>query len=89
MTQILGYLCKPEHFKISIYWNVLLYINKNILFIRYADHVTIGDEILVKENEILIPSTVVQIASMQLQGKKSMDFLAHLTFNLFHGNNIF
>ena len=38
---------------------------------RYADQVSVGDEMLVLENENLIPSRVIKVFAQFLQGKLS------------------
>ena len=35
---------------------------------RYADQVTIGDELLVQENDQLIQATVIDVSSSVMQG---------------------
>ena len=42
---------------------------------------TIGNEILVQENDTLIPSTIVQVASLELQGNNLGFFLNLGSFN--------
>ena len=41
---------------------------KYYLFYRYAEQVSIGDEVLVLENANLTPATVVNITTFNMQG---------------------
>ena len=41
---------------------------KHQVYFRYADHVSIGDEVLVEENDKLIPRKVVNVSGLLMQG---------------------
>ena len=42
--------------------------HKIILSIRYADHVSVGNEVLVEENYELIPAEVINVSTLSMQG---------------------
>ena len=44
-------------------------MNYKLWFIRYADYVSVGDEVLaVQENEKLTPTKVINISNVNMQG---------------------
>ena len=43
----------------------------DIFCFRYADQVSVGDEILVQENNELIPDKVIKKSNFVMEGKKS------------------
>ena len=45
---------------------------------RYADHVSIGDEVLVKGNDVLTPAKVINVSSLIMQGDYHSQFNDHV-----------
>ena len=43
-------------------------MSKINIYFRYADQVSIGDEVLVRRNDELIPGNVTNISSFMMQG---------------------
>ena len=50
------------------------------IFIRYADQLSIGDEVLVQRNEELTPVKVMYVSSLIKQGKHSTMFFCTMLF---------
>ena len=48
--------------------------------IRYADHVTIGDKVLIQENTEMVPATIINISTIKIQGNISSKRLSHRIF---------
>ena len=54
--------------------------NKYFCF-RYADQVSVGDEILVQENNELIPDKVIKKSNFVMEGKNLFKIVYKLLFN--------
>ena len=48
---------------------------------RYADQVSVGDEILVQENYELIPDKVIKKSNFVMEGKSLLKIVYKLLFN--------
>ena len=58
----------------DIYWVSLLDEFRNAIYsFRYSNQVSIGDEVLVQENDELIPSKVITVSTLPLQGNNYYD----------------
>ena len=53
---------------ICIFLLILRSIKYIIFFFRYADQVSVGDEVLVEGNEQLIPAEVINVLTLAIQG---------------------
>ena len=51
------------HLKYTLYINMLLY--------RYADQVRVGDEVMILRNDKLMPTKVMNVSSLIMQGNYS------------------
>ena len=47
-----------------------------IFFFRYADEVSVGDDVLVQDNNEMIPSKVQEVSSAIMKGKPSLKLLS-------------
>ena len=54
---------------------------------RYADQVSIDDEILVQENNKLIPDKVIKKSDFVMEGKNLFEIVYKLLFNGIISNN--
>ena len=53
-----------------LWWSYMNNITfKMSIIIRYADQITIGDEVLIQENEQLTHGIVINVSSSTMQGK--------------------
>ena len=43
-------------------------MKKNYSFFRYANQVSVGDEVMVQRDNSLIPETVINVSNFMLQG---------------------
>ena len=60
------------NFNFSAYWK--------ILFFRYADYVSVGDEVLaIQKHDELIPAKVINVSSFNMQGT----FYPYMSFLVF------
>ena len=60
----------------------LLWIKQNgIYYYRYADQVSVGDEILVQNNNELIPDKVIEESKFVMEGKNLFKIVYKLLFN--------
>ena len=48
-----------------------LIISKYHFFCRYARHVSVGDEVLVKQNYDMTPEKIINVSSFKMQGIQS------------------
>ena len=53
----------------------------DIFCFRYADQVSVGDEILVQENNELIPDKVIKKSNFVMEGKNLFKIVYKLLFN--------
>ena len=71
-------ICSIMQFKTEtgIVWFVLfynctsynLYTRRYILLFRYADNISVGDEVLVEGNDKLTPLRVINVSNIMMQG---------------------
>ena len=69
MTKVIGYI----YIKLL---SLLIANNTKVSYFsfRNADQVSIGDEVLIQENEVLKPQRVIQVSSFIMQGKDVNNF---------------
>ena len=54
---------------------ILVEFEQKYVYVRYADKVLVGDEVLVPGNKVLVPTKVMYISSFKMQGNHKFCFL--------------